>query len=105
MDLTLITAALAVVLVMSVLGFYTGKSWNQGGLRGLKKDKRIWKKAPKTRRERIAAIAGFVVTTLAIGTIVALKVVNLWGETLGIAATVGLTIGFVLSYLADADRL
>lgn len=105
MELSLIAAALAVVLVTSFLGFYGGKSWNHGGFRGFKNPKRIWKKAPKTRRERIQAIVVFIVTTLGIGTIVALKVVNIWGETMGIAATAGLTIGFVLSHLADDDRL
>lgn len=101
----LIGAALLAALLFTALGYVASHYWSVF-LFGSRK-KSIFKNkkdAKQTRLARLVSTAGMLLACFGIALTIANYAVSLWGETLGLAATVGLSLGIVLSYLADTKN-
>lgn len=101
----LIATAIAAGLVFAALGYVASHYWSVF-LFGSRK-KSIFKNkkdAKQTRLARLVSTVGMLAACFGIALTIAHYAVSLWGETLGLAATVGLSLGIVLSYLADSKN-
>lgn len=70
--------------------------------------KRFLGKRPQGAKEKLAyalTLSGALVAVLGISFMIASYAISTWGRTLGLALTIGISIGIVLSYLADAKRI
>ncbi|MBX9941205.1 MAG: hypothetical protein K2Y32_18220 [Candidatus Obscuribacterales bacterium] len=70
--------------------------------------KRFLGRRPQGAKEKLAyalTLSGALVAALGIAFMIASYAISTWGRTLGLAVTIGISIGIVLSYLADAKRI
>lgn len=107
LETSLILAAGLAAVLSVVLGYVAGHYFTSHFI-GLNKSKKsiLKDKDGKARRlKHLASTLTVVAICFGIALVVAKYAVSIWGETLGLAATIGISVGIILSYLADARKL
>ncbi len=106
--LKMLFVALAVCLSALAVGAgYAFGHWCTLHLFGKKPRHSIIKNKDQRKRQiaHLLSILAAVAVCIGIASMVAAYAISLWGRTLGLGATIGISIGIVLSYLADAKKL
>lgn len=105
-NLLLIAAAILVTALAVGAGYAFGH-WCTLHLFGKKPRHSIIKNNDQRKRQiaHLLSILAAIAVCIGIASMVAAYAISIWGRTLGLGATIGISIGIVLSYLADAKKL
>lgn len=108
MDTNLLLATVAILVTALTAGAgYVFGHWCTLQVFGKKPRHSLLKNKDQRKRQiaHLLSILAAIAVCIGIASMVAAYAISLWGRTLGLAATIGISIGIVLSYLADARRL